>query len=425
MCHVLPGRLCLVLLLAWTLVWPPQVRADLFTDARAATGLTLGQADTSGVSLRGGVGLRTYLAETSTTLFQTQATVGGSCGAFDLGASLTQAFATIPDLFTELIQSLLGSMPMLVLCYTSPSLCDLAKHFQSLTNVLLQARFGQCQTLQTSMAAAGLKLRSGQAARCLEAEQQRGTALTVALDRCLGQVSQLRNPFGLQSGRVELVHDTLEAAGVDAETAALAQQLLGEVTLTAGGRVFGTQQQRPPESLHRRYEQFQQTLVRQLREAAATLAAGGTVPDQLLQDLSLPGQPLPRAALDALATLQTDPVRSEPLLHQLAAGLALTRLTWEVGELHTTLAAAATVNAHLTDAECRLLERRLAALQQELDRVRQEKEVAERHLLPVIDALLAEQAAVQAEAAQVGLQAPSPEAPPTPFGGQLSVGFGY
>jgi hypothetical protein len=85
------------------------------------------------------------------------------------------------------------------------------------------------------------------------------------------------------------------------------------------------------------------------------------------------------------------------------------------------------VNAQLTEEERRLLERRVVAAQRELERVVQEKETAERHLLPVVDALLKEYAAVQTEAARVGFQAPTREAPPMPFrrGGQLTAGFGY
>ena len=425
--NALTIRRGLVWLLVAAFAWPFQARADLFSEARAATDMTLGQADASGVSLRAGVNLRTFLPEPSpATLFHTQAAVGGPCGAFDLRTSLTQALESIPQLFDQLIQALLGSMPMLVLCYTSPTLCDLAKHFQSLTNLLLQARFSQCQTLQTATAAAGLRLRSGQAARCLEDQQRQGAPLNAALESCLQETSSLRNPFGLQAGRVELVQETLQAAGIDEDTVNLARQLLGEVTLTAGGGVFGAEQQRPQDGLHRRYEHFQQTLVEQLREASATLAAGAALPTSLLRELSLPGQPLPHAALRALAALQADPVRHESLLQQLASGLAITRLTWEVQELHAKLASAETVNAQLTEEERRLIQQRLAALQQELNRVAQEKETAERHLLPVINALLSEYAAVQSEAAQVGFDAPPARmTPPTPFNGQLNAGFGY
>jgi hypothetical protein len=229
----------------------------------------------------------------------------------------------------------------------------------------------------------------------------------------------------VRSGRVELVKETLEAAGADRTVMDLARSLLGEVTLTAGGRSLGAEAQRPAESLHRRYEDFRATVADRLRDAVAALAAGQGPPPGTLQELALPGQPLPRAALDALVALQADPVRYESFLQKLAAGLALTRLTWDVYELHSQLAGAAAVNQQLTEEERHVLEQRLAGLQQELARVVQQKEVAERHVLPVLEALLAEYAATQAEATRLGLGTPAAQTPPpTPFRGQLPGGYG-
>jgi hypothetical protein len=416
--------------LLWTLglllLGHPVQAQSLFEDARAATPQVFGQSDHTGVTLRGGVDLRTYLSPQTTTLFRTDTRIGGTCGAFDFGASLTQTFEEIPALFEALGQALLANIPMLVLCYTSPTLCDLFKHFQSLVNVVLQARYAQCQGLQNAAAAAGLRLRGGEAARCLEEEQQQGTSLNIALARCLGEVSSIRSPTGGRASQVELVRATLEAAGASPTTVALAQQLVGEVTLSAGGSTLGAQQQRPAESLHRRYETFRETAAVALDDATASLGTGSPPPEAVLVELTVPGQPLPRAALEALAALRSDPVRYESLRQRLAAALAITRLTWEVRELQDQLAAAEVVNAQLTDTERRLLERRLEAARQELDRVVQEKETAERHLLPVVDTLLAEYAAVQTEAARVGFQAPTREGPPVPFprGGQLTAGFG-
>jgi hypothetical protein len=400
---------------------------SLFEDARAATPQAYGTADQTGVTVRGGVDLRTYLNPQTTTLFRTDTRIGGTCGAFDFAASVQQAFEEIPELFEALGEALLANMPMLILCYVSPTLCDLYKHFQALVNAVIQARYAQCQDLQNAAAAAGLMLRGGEAARCLEEQQQQGTSLNLALPRCLGEVSSLRSPTGQRRPQVELVRETLEAAGASPSTVALAQAVFGEVTLTAGGTNLGAQQHRPREGLHRRYETFRDTAAAALGEAASSLAAGSPPADAVLAELTLPGQPLPRATLDALAALRGDPVRYESLRQRLAAALAITRLTWEVRELQDQLAASEVVNAQLTEEERRLLERRVVEAQRELDRVVQEKETAERHLLPVVDTLLREYAAVQSEAAQVGFQAPTREAPPTPFrrGGQLTAGFGY
>jgi hypothetical protein len=235
----------------------------------------------------------------------------------------------------------------------------------------------------------------------------------------------VRTPAGQQARTVDLVRETLASAGASPETQTLMRDLMGEVTLTAQGSALGSQQHRPTHSLLQRYEDHRRGAESHLREAVSTLAGTGAVSDTLLRELSVPGQAMPRAALDALVALQRDPVRAESLLQKLATGLGITRLTWEVHELHGELAAAESVNAQLTDEQRRLLQQRLEALQRELDQVAQKKATIERHLQPALDALLSEYSAVQQEAARVGLRAPSTMPHRTPYRGQAPAGYGH
>ena len=309
----------------------------------------------------------------------------------------------------------------LVACYS-----EAYKHFQALVNATLQARYAQCQEIQTAMMAAGLAAARGRSG-ALPGRAGAAGRLAVhrpgALRRGGGQHSQSHRR-AQRPGRAGQARPWKRPARI-APCMDLARTLLGEVTLTAGGRSLGADAQRPAESLHRRYEDFRASVADRLRDAVAALAAGQAPPPGTLQELALPGQPLPRAALDALVALQADPVRYESFLQKLAAGLALTRLTWDVQELHSQLAGAAAVNQQLTEEERHVLQQRLAGLQQELARVVQQKEVAERHVLPVLEALLAEYAATQAEATRLGLGIPAATTPPpTPFQGQLPGGYG-
>ena len=105
--------------------------------------------------------------------------------------------------------------------------------------------------------------------------------------------------------------------------------------------------------------------------------------------------------------------------------MAITRLTWEVHELEGQLSTAGRINPHLTDEERRQIEASVKALNQELTRLTQEKETAERHVVPVVNALLREHAAVQHSAAMVGFVAPAGTVPQTPFAGQIALGYRY
>jgi hypothetical protein len=399
------------------------IHADLFDDARKAVRTDLGYYDTTGITLRGGAGLTTGLSPGSTTLLRGHASVGGPCGAFDLASSLTQAFEELPELFEALIGQVLSSIPMLALCYASPTLCDLAKHWQALVNLAIQAKYGQCQQIQMAMAYGGLRLRGGQISQCLEDQVQAGSSISVALQTCNGDVQSIRTPAGIQSTEVELVQETLTAAGANQETKTLAHALLGEMTLRTNGGKLGTDQHRPQGAMLRRYEGHRQEADAALRQAIAELRDTGRVSDTTLRAIAVPGQPIPRAALEALVTLQKDPVRYESLTQKLSTSLAITKLTWECTELQEHLAASIEANHELTDESRRMLEKRLEGLQRDLHQVMARKEVVERHLQPAIDALLHEYAAVQEVATHAGLRAPSRGRNAVPHSPQLPAGY--
>lgn len=403
---------------------PMTTHADLFDTARGVVRTDLGQQDTTGVTLRGGASLHSGLSPRTTTLLRGQSQVGGPCGSFDFTASLTQAFEELPGIFEGLLGAVVSQLPMLVLCYTSPTLCDLAKHWQALVNFALQQRYAQCQAIQNAMAYGGLRLRGGQISQCLEEQVNTGATLNDALRTCNGGVDTFRTPAGGNASRVALVQETLTAAGAGPETQTLARALLGEVTLQAQNGQLGAQQDRPQAALLQRYEGHRETVDTALRQAIDQYRATGQVSEALLREISVPGQAVPRAALEALATLQQDPVRSESLLQKLTTGLAVTRLTWECHELQEQLAASIEANHELTDEQRRLLEKRLEALQRDLSQVLAKKEVLERHVQPALDALLHAHAAVQEHATQLGVRAPSSTLTPAPFRRQLPAGYG-
>jgi hypothetical protein len=415
--------LCYVALLTVSLLLPQAAHADLFDQARNAVRTDVGIYDTTGVSVRGGASLPTGLQPGTTTLLRGTASVGGPCGAFDFASSLRQSFDELPELFEALIGQVLSSVPMLALCYASPTLCDLAKHWQALVNLAIQAKYGQCQQIQTAMAYGGLRLRGGQISQCLEEQVQAGNSITWAMKTCNGDVQSIRTPWGDQRTEVALVQDTLNAAGANAETRALAGSLLGEVTLRANGGKLGTDQQRPQGAMLRRYEGHRADADATLRQAVDELKDTGSVSDTTLRALSVPGQAIPRAALDALVLLQSDPVRYESLSQKLTTSLAVTKLTWECTELQEQLAASIEANQDLTDEARRLLEKRLEGLQRDLQQVMARKEVVERHLQPAIEALLHEYTAVQEVATQAGLRAPTRGRSLAPQGSQLPAGY--
>ncbi len=243
------------------------------------------------------------------------------------------------------------------------------------------------------------------------------------MDRCLGSVRNVRSPDGSEKTQVNLIQETLQAAGADKLTMTLARNLLGEVVLTADGGRLGANMSHPVNSLQQRYEDFRQEFVTQLDTAADTIADGQAVPDAVLQSLSWPGQPMAIAPLNALASLRGDPLRYWTYRDKLASGLALARTGWEIHEIQEHLASATTINPNLSEAQREALRDHLQVLQRKMTRLQAEKELAEQHVLPVIGALLEEQRRIQRAATPVGLSAPPPQPPPLPFQGASPWGY--
>ena len=375
--------------------------------------------DFSGASVRGGVSFSP--GPSSTTLFRGQAQVGGTCGGFDFGSSFKEAIESIPDVITNMSQSLIHNAPMLVLCYSSPSLCDLSKHFQGLMNALIQARYAQCQSSQAAAMYAGLRLRGGEVSQCLSSEQQKGTTLSQALRVCNSGDAPLKNPDGSFGTEVNLIADTLRAAGASNETRTVAGQLLGEVTLRAGD-AMGVSSSHPQDALMNRYETHRQTYAGALQTATEELQSTGTVTTTTLRAASVPGQALPRAAVEALAGLRNDPIRYESAIGRLSTQAALSQLTWDCSDMQEQLTAATDGNAHLSDEERRAMEQKLKAFRQALANTVAKVESGERYSAAV-DTLLTEHARLLQTASDLGLRAPSVQATSGRYGAQNTIGY--
>src|SRR5262249_1961262 len=285
-------------------------QADLFDTARKAVTVNSARQDTSGVTIRGGVNLTTGVQSQSTTILRGQVQTGGSCNAFDFGASIKEAFEDIPEIFATLGQELLGSLPIYVTCALDPGLCDLMKHFQALKNITVQLKTGRCQQVQTAMAYMGSRMRGGEEGKCLEDQVNAGVPLGRAMDLCSKGLPFLTAPDGTQTQQVNVVQQTLQAAGASPETQPLAKTLLGDVTLrTTGGR-FDAQASSNPGALLALYEANRGTAAATLDQALEELRTTGTVSDATMQQISGPGQPIPPPVPDPLLAPRHDPTRS-------------------------------------------------------------------------------------------------------------------
>lgn len=418
---MIPARCLAVLLLLAAGALPAQ--AGLYEDAKTAirTEVTP-QYDASGVSVRGGMSLKTGERSHSATVFRAQAQSGGSCSAFDFRGSMKEAFEEFPAMLEALVHEIVGQLPLLAACYASPTICDLFKHYQALMNALIQAKYGQCQAIQHAAMYAGKRLAGGEESNCLQVMQARGFSLQKALSIC-AEPTFVRRVDGSVGTEKNLVADTLAWAGATSETQALASALLGEVNVRAGNGGLRTQNDLRQRVFLARYNAHRLEAEMGLRTAVVEYRDTGTVSVLTIEAVSVPGQPLPVLAFEALHALSQDPGRYEALIGKLSTGLALTRLTWDCHDLEEQIQTAIDNNQELTAEEYAQIQRRVATLRSQLARFH-EKTVAIEKLQPTLELLFEQYAAQQGQAVQSVLTAPPAQVVPlSPYGRQTPLGY--
>jgi hypothetical protein len=395
----------------------------MFTDAKNSIQIATSRGDSTGFTVRGGTNLQTGASSQSTALFRAKATTGSGCGTFDFKGSMQEAFEKLPGLFENLLQAVIHEMPMLALCYLSPTLCDLSKHFQNLLNLAIQHKYAQCQQMQAVAMYGGLRLRGGEIGRCLEEEAENGTPISQAMERCNQNMTSMRSPLGFKAGEVNLLAETLEAAGASAEVRVLAHDLLGEVNMRANGSLLTNAERPSQRAMLARFETHKGAARAAIQAVQAEYQATGTVTAETLRAASSPSQGMPMVAAEALARLGADPVRGPAVVEEVSTAQAIERLTWECQELQATLEAATEDNQHLSAAEKELNRTRYAAIQRELLFVAQKVDVRDKYVTPAFDKLLREYTAVQDQATRAGLQAPLRTTPLMPYRSQQPAGY--
>ena len=403
----------------------PVLAQQNFQHGRASVYTPGASRDSTGVTARGTFGLDLQDSTRPVELFRSETSVGQTCGGFDFFASIQANLEAIPGLLEDILtQFVIAGLPRLILCYASPTVCDLYKHFEAFMNAIVTAQMAQCNAVQTASAAAGLKLRGGQAAKCLEDEQAAGTPLNLALDNCLMQTSSLRGPRGQRVQSYELFESILGNHGVSPDTIALVNGMLGTFTFTANGQLL-TDYAQDNRAVYREYDRLRVEVEEAVDEAIDD-ADDGVISEDSLRDISIPGQAVPAAVINKINQMRPDPVRFQAFRDKLISGIAITEFTYNLREARSILDNATIGNAQIDLEERHILEQISVNLGRAIDDVIQNKETGERHLSPTFDAILSEAAALNSEsgqlAARVGSDAPIETALPD---GQTTIGYSY
>ena len=356
----------------------------------------------------------------------------------DPNAVVGSAVSGFQDAVNDLLTTAISNLPMVTACYAGPTLCDIAKHQQDLAMMTQQGQVAVQEMTSNLLGGLTSRLKSSRVQRCIDDARRPGaggavtTTLAEAQAACAGAAAGgIIDPAdGVRRSSVDLIGGSLDRASAPAEVKDFAAAVIGEVTVAQGSssaEPLKTTVTRPPKGLHDVFQEEKNDLATDLDAAAATVAGGGTLSAAEMRDLSMPGAPMSGAVVAALADMRgNDPVAYGAYRNKLADTMALVRLNWKVHELHEHLDESMLTNPELGEPEKEVIEMRRERLRQELKRLVEQKEMAERHVLPVMESLVADHRESQRQAAGRGLRAPADlGTSDNQWGRQNGLGYSY
>lgn len=175
--------------------------------------------------------------------------VGSDCGRIDFGSTLRSSLKNILDAkyFLDIGKDIIGSSPMLLACYFSPTWCAILKHSQISAHYLAQMRLNQCSLVDKytdSRVEDFYEARQSCVRRSIE---ENGGDLEHAMETCRGKGiwdADLPNWAGAKYGETASDNHLLESSakwagfqGRDAQSSmGLLKSLVGD-TIVARGKV--------------------------------------------------------------------------------------------------------------------------------------------------------------------------------------------
>jgi hypothetical protein len=422
----------------------PLSHADLFDDAVSALtndNLDAATLDHLGQALKGGL-VAGYPQYTPGPTPLHGFDISTPCGSFSFGQGFidnlagmldpTALIAGIQQTAMNLIGAAISQLPMIGLCYATPTICDLVKYLQSLINEVLQFKGLSCQQSEQLLAGLGAKFSGARTARCISKEQRAGKTLVAAEAACArasspGIIDPETGNEVPAGGKANLIAGSMKRAGASQELLDFAKALLGEVSLKAGGSGLDVDIEAPSKRVHDEYQQERNDLHAKISDAVNIVGVGNPLTSAKHRDVSLPGLSMPHGALRALYNISLEsPAAYEQYAHKLAGAMTLLKMSWKIGETRDLLEEGMLDNPEMDEPGMEVIRTRLARLERERERFVSEKELADRHVLPVLESIFDDNRNLQKRATRAGLLAGlDTGTAANRFGAQNPMGYGY
>jgi hypothetical protein len=283
--------------------------ADIFTRDNT-TPYTIDSAiseDRSGFYYRGGVDYRPQVPVEEPSVGYSILSGSKGCSGFDLASSFNSTFSEqiLADYLKGISSSAIAAAPMLLLEYASPTLADIVKHFNTMTNMRLGLRYAQCEDIEKAAGEYMDKLRKKSESECVKDKVAQGLDIDSALKTCKegkDPFAFLKNAEGIplaQGGKIDVLSDIFKKINIPNDRKDFVKSVVGETTITSSQ----IENNKGEKSIYKVNDDFRSETSDKFFAIVSEYMNSKTVSTDSLKDLSLYNNPVTEEQIRDIALM--------------------------------------------------------------------------------------------------------------------------
>ena len=211
----------------------------------------------------------------------------------------------LADYLKGVSSSAIAAAPMLLLEYVSPTLADLVKHFNAMTNMRLGLRYAQCEDIEKASGEYMDKLRKKSESECIKEKVATGLDIDSALKACKegkDPFAFLKNAEGIplaQGGKIDVLSDIFKRINIPQERKELIESVVGKTTITSSQ----IENNKGEKSIYKVNEELREETSDKLFSLVNDYLNSKNISGDSLQDLSLPNNPVTEEQIKNIALM--------------------------------------------------------------------------------------------------------------------------
>jgi hypothetical protein len=369
----------IIISLILTLVLRNISYADIFSKDDATSPYTIENAiseDRSGFYYRGGLDYRPTVPPDEPGVGYSILSGSKGCSGFDLASSFNSVLSEqiLADYLKSISSESMAAAPMLLLEYVSPTLADIIKHFNTMTNMRLGLRYAQCEDIEKASGEYMDKLRKKSESECVKEKVSTGLDIDSALKTCKGgkdPFSFLKDAKGIplaQGGQIDVLSDIFKKINIPDERKDFVKSVVGETTITSSQ----IENNKGEKSIYKVNDEFRTDTSGKLFFLTEGYLNSKTVSADSLKELSLPNNPVTEEQIRGITLMPKAKqyIAVSKISSDIAYFKTITKYRQAMDDLLEAMRAPG-----LDDVQRGVLERDYNYLKEKLERFKEEKQI--------------------------------------------------